>query len=82
LTPLTTSDIAGRSGHYNLALGFVGFAIGIGATLSTTLAGWIGDRFGQPIAFAALAGFGLAARVVVMTTMPETSRSRPHSYPE
>lgn len=72
LVPLITSDIAGRSGHYNLALGFVGFAIGIGATLSTTLAGWIGDHFGQPIAFASLAAFGLAACAVVLTAMPET----------
>lgn len=77
LVPLVTSDIAGRSGHYNLALGFVGFAIGIGATLSTTLAGWIGDRFGQPAAFAALAGFGLAACALVLTAMPETKTPQP-----
>jgi MFS family permease len=72
LVPLVTSDIAGRSGHYNLALGSVGFAIGIGATLSTTLAGWIGDRYGQPIAFASLAAFGLAACAAVLSAMPET----------
>ena len=80
LVPLVTSDIAGRSGHYNLALGSVGFAIGIGATLSTTLAGWIGDRYGQPAAFASLAAFGLAACAVVLAAMPETkppSRPRP-----
>jgi MFS family permease len=82
LVPLVTSDIAGRSGHYNLALGFVGFAIGIGATLSTTLAGWIGDRFGQPIAFVALAGFGLAACALVMTAMPETKPQPPHPHPK
>ncbi len=76
LVPLVTSDVAGRSGHYNLALGFVGFAIGIGATLSTTLAGWIGDRFGQPIAFASLAAFGLAACAVALTAMPETKISQ------
>ena len=78
LVPLITSDIAGRSGHYNLALGFVGFAIGIGATLSTTLAGWIGDHYGQPIAFASLAGFGLAACALVLSAMPET---RPQPSP-
>jgi MFS family permease len=82
LVPLVTSDIAGRSGHYNLALGFVGFAIGIGATLSTTLAGWIGDDFGQPVAFTALAGCGLAACAVVMTAMPETKPPQPHPRPE
>ena len=39
LVPLIASDVAGRSGHYNLALGFLGFTIGVGATFSTTLAG-------------------------------------------
>ncbi|HUC70551.1 MAG TPA: MFS transporter, partial [Stellaceae bacterium] len=77
LVPLVTSDIAGRSGHYNLALGSVGFAIGIGATLSTTLAGWIGDRYGQPAAFASLAAFGLAACAVVLAAMPETKPPAP-----
>jgi MFS family permease len=72
LVPLVTSDIAGRSGHYNLALGFVGFAIGIGATLSTALAGWIGDRYGQPLAFASLAAFGLIAALLAGGAMPET----------
>jgi MFS family permease len=72
LGPLITSDVAGRSGHYNLALGLVGFTIGIGATLSTTLAGWVGDHYGQPFAFASLAAFGLAACAVAAAAMPET----------
>jgi len=41
MVPLVVSDIAGRSGHFNLSLGVVGFFIGIGATLSTTAAGWL-----------------------------------------
>ena len=77
MVPLVTSDVAGRSGHYNLALGFVGFAIGIGATASTTVAGWIGDRFGQPVAFASLAVFGLAATLLVLSAMPETKPPHP-----
>lgn len=75
LVPLVTSDVAGRSGHYNLALGFVGFAMGVGATASTTLAGWIGDHFGQPMAFASLAACGIAACALVIAAMPET---KPH----
>jgi len=70
--PLVTADVAAESGHYNLALGFVGFAIGIGATLSTGLAGWIADQFGGSIAFVALAGTGLAATALIWPTMPET----------
>ncbi|MGO8918682.1 MAG: MFS transporter [Stellaceae bacterium] len=77
MVPLVISDIAGRSGHFNLSLGFVGFAIGIGATVSTTLAGWIGDRFGDPAAFAGLAATGLAATLLVWCAMPETRPPRP-----
>jgi MFS family permease len=76
MVPLVTSDIAARSGHLNLALGAVGFAIGIGATLSTTLAGWIADKFGDPAAFVALAAVGLIATMVVWIAMPETSPAR------
>ena len=52
LVPLVTSDIAGRSGRFNLSLGFIGLAIGLGATASTSLAGWVADRFGTQTAFA------------------------------
>ncbi|HEX7200043.1 MAG TPA: MFS transporter, partial [Dongiaceae bacterium] len=78
LLPLITADIAGRSGHYNLALGFVGFAMGIGATASTGVAGWIADRAGEPFAFSALAFAGVAAVFFVWGAMPET-RPKPTS---
>jgi MFS family permease len=84
LVPLVTSDVAGRSGHFNLALGFIGLAIGIGATVSTSLAGSIADRWGQPTAFASLAVAGLAAMALAWGAMPETratlspALSRPH----
>ncbi len=70
--PLIISDVTGGSGHFNLSLGFVGFAIGIGATIGTTLAGWIGTSFGDPAAFACLASIGLAAALSVWIAMPET----------
>jgi len=76
MVPLVTSDVAGRSGHFNLSLGFVGFAMGIGATLSTSLTGWVGDRYGHPIAFASLAAIGLAATMLVWGAMPETRTTR------
>jgi MFS family permease len=72
MVPLVTTDIAARSGHLNLCLGFVGFAIGIGATLSTTVAGWIADQFGDPAAFLALAAVGLPALLLVWPAMSET----------
>ena len=78
MVPLITSDVAGRSGHYTLSLGVVGFAIGIGATVSTTAAGWVADHFGSQIAFLGLAGVGLAATLLLLTFMPET---RPPQLP-
>jgi MFS family permease len=73
LVPLIASDVAGRSGHYNLSLGFLGVAIGIGATLSTIVAGWIADRFGDPAAFIGLGVVGLAALLLAACAMPETA---------
>lgn len=72
MVPLVISDIAGRSGHFSLCLGAVGLAIGIGATLSTTVAGWLADQAGEPVAFLALAAVGIAAVLLVQFAMPET----------
>jgi MFS family permease len=78
MVPLVTSDIAGRSGHFNLCLGIVGFAIGIGATISTSLAGWAADHFGDAAAFLTLALVGLLGAVLASTILPET---RPKHLP-
>jgi MFS family permease len=73
MVPLVTADIAGRSGHFNLALGFVGFTIGIGGMSSTTLAGWVADHYGDAATFIFLAAVGLAATLLVWFAMPETN---------
>jgi MFS family permease len=78
MVPLIVSDVAGNSGHFNLALGAVGFGIGIGGTLSTPAAGWIADHVGSRPAFFALLGIGLMA-VLVAYLMPET---RPGEAPK
>ena len=72
MVPLITSDIAGKSGHFNLALGFVGFMIGIGGMSSTTLAGLVADRYGDAATFIFLAAIGAAATILVWVAMPET----------
>jgi predicted MFS family arabinose efflux permease len=46
--------------------------MGVGATASTSLAGWIADRAGLPVAFLCLAAVGLAAEILVWRAMPET----------
>jgi MFS family permease len=72
LVPLVASDIAGRSGRYNLTIGFIGLAIGVGATISTTLAGWIADEFGVRAAYVSLALVGLVAVLLAAGAMPAT----------
>jgi MFS family permease len=79
MIPLVTSDIAGRSRHYTLSLGLIGFAMGIGATLSTTIAGFIADELGDAAAFAGMAGIGIGAVLLVAFAMPETRPLRANS---
>jgi MFS family permease len=76
MVPLIVSDVAGRSGHFNLSLGAVGFGIGIGSTLSTPAAGWLADHFGTRSAFLVLTGVGFAAVLLVAFAMPETRPTR------
>ena len=63
--PLIAADLTRRTGYLNLAIGSLGLAAGLGATASTTVAGWIADTFGAPAAFSALALVGLAAVATV-----------------
>ena len=46
---LVVADITRDTGRFNLALGIVGSAMGIGASLSTTLAGYMFDHFGRGV---------------------------------
>jgi MFS family permease len=72
MVPLIVSDVAARSGHFNLSLGAVGFAVGVGSTLSTSAAGWVADHFGMRNAFYFLAAVGLSAVLLAALAMPET----------
>jgi MFS family permease len=76
MVPLIVSDVAARTRHFNLSLGFVGFGVGIGGTLSTPAAGWLADHFGTRIAFYGLAAVGIAATLLVAFAMPETRPNR------
>jgi MFS family permease len=72
MIPLVVADITFGSGHFNLAQGIVGTATGIGASLSTVLAGYAADRFGSSVAFIGLAAIGAIALTMVWAVMPET----------
>jgi len=72
LVPLIIADVAGATGHFNLAQGAVGSAVGIGASISTTLAGYVSDRFDSASAFAMMAGFAILGLAAASLAMPET----------
>jgi predicted MFS family arabinose efflux permease len=75
MIPLIVADVAFGSGRFSLAQGIVGTATGIGAALSTVLAGFVADRFGAPVAFVGLAGIAALGLLMIWTIMPETRRS-------
>jgi predicted MFS family arabinose efflux permease len=75
MVPLIVADVAFGSGHFNLAQGIVGTAVGIGASLSTVLAGYVADHFGSSIAFTGLAAVAATGLVMIWFVMPETRRS-------
>jgi MFS family permease len=77
MVPLIAADVTRRTGFLNLAISSIGLASGLGATFSTTAAGWLADMAGAPVAFLGLASVGLAALVVVWTFMPETRLDKP-----
>src|SRR6202042_266722 len=75
MVPLIVADVAFGSGHFNLAQGIVGTATGIGASLSTVLAGYVSDKFGSTVAFSGLAAVAAMGLVLVWFAVPETRRS-------
>jgi predicted MFS family arabinose efflux permease len=75
MVPLIVADVAFGSGHFNLAQGIVGTAVGIGASLSTVLAGYISDTFGSSTAFTGLAAIAALGLVMIWLFMPETRRT-------
>jgi MFS family permease len=76
LVPLVIADVMRGTGRFNLAQGVVGTAVGIGASFSTTMAGYIADGLGSAAAFLCLSGIATAGFVFVVALMPETRNSR------
>lgn len=74
MIPLIVADVAFGSGHFNFAQGIVGTATGIGASLSTVLAGYVSDKFGSSVAFSGLAAVAATGLALIWFVMPETRR--------
>ena len=72
LLPLVAADLTRGTNRFNLCMGVIGLAIGVGATVSTALAGWVAENFGHAAAFLGLGGAGLLAVILVLVAMPET----------
>jgi len=73
LVPLSLADITRGSGRFNLAQGIAASATGVGAALSTAVAGYLAAKFGSGAAFLGLAITAAAAFVTLLVAMPETA---------
>ncbi len=69
---LMIADMSRGSGSYNLALGTIGAAVGVGASISTAVAGILTARQGFSAGFFFLAACGLIACLMLWLMMPET----------
>src|ERR1700730_15346991 len=72
LFPLVVADLTRGTGHFNLAQGAVITAQGIGAALSTSLAGLVVVHAGYSVAFLVLAGIAASGFLLYFFGMPET----------
>ncbi len=83
LFPLVVQDVTHGTGHFNISLGAVTTATGIGAALSNLVAGWIVVVAGYDAAFMSLGALAGAGFLLYLVAMPETVdsdvrvRSRP-----
>jgi predicted MFS family arabinose efflux permease len=69
---LVIADLTKGSGRFNLTLGLVTTAVGIGAALSQSIAGAIVQHVGYHAGFLFLAAVAATALVLLWVAMPET----------
>jgi MFS family permease len=72
---LVIADLTQGSGHFNLALGAITTAVGIGASLSQVIAGSLVHHWGYRTGFLFLAAVALTALAAVYFFMPETGKT-------
>ena len=73
---LVIADLTRGTGRFNLTLGAITTAVGIGAALSQVIAGSIVHRVGSNAGFLFLAGVASAALAILYFFMPETGGVR------
>jgi MFS family permease len=79
LVPLSLADISRGTGRFNLAQGVVASATGVGAALSTAVAGQLAAKFGASTAFFGLSAAAVCALLAVVLVMPETAPKTPEA---
>jgi MFS family permease len=78
---LVIADLTRGTGRFNLTLGAISTAVGIGASLSQVIAGSIVHRFSFNAGFLFLAAIGGIAVLILYRFMPET-RDQPSLRPK
>jgi len=73
---LVIADLTRGTGRFNLTLGAIATAVGIGAALSQVIAGSIVHHLGYRAGFLFLAGVASAAFAILYFFMPETRNTR------
>jgi MFS family permease len=73
---LVIADLTKGTGRFNLTLGAIATAVGIGASLSQVIAGAIVHHFNYRAGFLFLAAVALAAFAILWLCMPETRDKR------
>jgi len=76
---LVIADLTEGTGRFNLTLGAVTTAVGVGAALSQSIAGGIVHRFGYHAGFLFLAAVAAAAFILLWIAMPETRHFKDRS---
>jgi MFS family permease len=72
LTALVIADVTKGTGRFNLAQGVVGTLSGVGASLSTSMSGFIVSRYGDVAGFLSVSAIGLIAVAILLLFLPET----------
>jgi MFS family permease len=73
---LVVADLTRGTGRFNLTLGAIAAAVGIGASLSQVIAGAIVHHAGFHAGFLFLSAIALAAFMLLYRWMPETLEVR------
>ena len=79
MSVLIVADLTRGTGHFNFTQGLIAAATGIGASLSTVVAGGLVQRSGFDAAFLALAILAGVALLLFALAMPETSLTETNS---